>query len=172
MLRECVSTGAGGAPADFETQSLPGCTCTRRSKFLTHSLNLITLNMGWIGHRCPNWNLNLLLILRWDRGRTIWKRNYWGRVWNDYLWSFGNIQYTFIKRRYQNQVCFHIWLFSEDITYDASHILKLWCKITVHTHRIICNTWEWVFWTLIYQLIINMFWTSALIFLIWLLFRG
>ena len=67
--------------------------------------------MRWTGHRCPNWNLNLLLVLRWDRGRTIWKRNYWGRVWNDYLWSFGNIQYTFIKRRYQNQVCFHIWIF-------------------------------------------------------------
>ena len=62
--------------------------------------------------------------------------------------------------------------FSEDITNDASHILKLWCKITVHTHKIICSTWEWAFWTLIYQLIINMFWTSALIFLIWLLFRG
>ena len=26
------------APADFETQSYQGCTCTRRSKFLTHSL--------------------------------------------------------------------------------------------------------------------------------------
>ena len=56
--------------------------------------------------------------------------------------------------------------------YDASHILKLLCKITVHTHKIIYSTWEWAFWTLIYLLIINMFWTSALIFLIWLLFRG
>ena len=59
--RECVSTGAAGArtrrslghhllhplilrllvlcaPADFETQSSPGYTYTRRSKFLTHSL--------------------------------------------------------------------------------------------------------------------------------------
>ena len=59
--RECVNTGAAGArtrrflghyllhpqilkllvlcaPADFETQSSPGCTCTHRSKFLTHSL--------------------------------------------------------------------------------------------------------------------------------------
>ena len=59
--RECVSRGAAGArtrrslghhllhplilrllvlcaPADFETQSSPGCTCTCRSKFLTHSL--------------------------------------------------------------------------------------------------------------------------------------
>ena len=63
--RECVSTGVEGcmnpqifgtsafAPADFEvsntmctrcfeTQSSPGCTCTRRSKFLTHSLPLTT----------------------------------------------------------------------------------------------------------------------------------
>ena len=62
LRRECVSTGAAGArtpqifgtspfaPADFEasstictrcfeTQSSPGCTCTRRSKFLTHSLD-------------------------------------------------------------------------------------------------------------------------------------
>ena len=61
LYRECVSAGAAGAqtrrslghhllhplilrlivlcaPADFETQSSPGCTCTRRSKFLTHSL--------------------------------------------------------------------------------------------------------------------------------------
>ena len=60
--RECVRAGAAGArtrrslghqllhplilrllvlcaPADFETQSSPGCTCTRRSKFLTHSVN-------------------------------------------------------------------------------------------------------------------------------------
>ena len=41
--RECVGTGAAGArPADFEycfeTQSSPGCTCTHRSKILTHSL--------------------------------------------------------------------------------------------------------------------------------------
>ena len=44
--------------------------------------------------------------------------------------------------------------------YDASHILKLWCKIKKNY-----STWEWAFWTLIYLLIINMFWTSALIFL-------
>ena len=59
--RECIRTGAAGArtrrslghhllhplilrllvlcaPADFETQSSPGCTCTCRSRFLTHSL--------------------------------------------------------------------------------------------------------------------------------------
>ena len=59
--RECISTGAAGAqtrrslghhllhplilrllvlcaPAGFETQISPVCTCTRRSKFLTHSL--------------------------------------------------------------------------------------------------------------------------------------
>ena len=61
--RECVRAGAAGsrnpqifgtppfAPADFvasstmctrcfENQSSPGCTCTRRSKFLTHSLHI------------------------------------------------------------------------------------------------------------------------------------
>ena len=63
--RECVSTGAAGVQTRrslghhllhplilrllilsmctccFETQSSPGCTSTRRSKFLTHSLVLI-----------------------------------------------------------------------------------------------------------------------------------
>ena len=61
FIRECVRAGAAGAEthrslghnllhplilrllllcvsADFGTQSSPGCTCTRRSKFLTHSL--------------------------------------------------------------------------------------------------------------------------------------
>ena len=61
VVRECVSSGAAGAqtckftfyaPADFEasstmctrffeTQSTSGCTCTRRSKILTHSLDLL-----------------------------------------------------------------------------------------------------------------------------------
>ena len=40
------------APADFETQSSPGCTCTRRSKFLTHCLSLpVPLK----NYRRPKW---------------------------------------------------------------------------------------------------------------------
>ena len=62
IFRECVSMDAAGArthrslrhhllhplklrllvlcaPTDFETQSSPGCSCTLRSKFLTHSLD-------------------------------------------------------------------------------------------------------------------------------------
>jgi len=82
LSRECIITGAAGArtrrslghhllhplmilrllvlcaPADFGTQSSPGCTCTCRSKFLMHSL------LSHLGKKnrkisCQGWNLNL-----------------------------------------------------------------------------------------------------------------
>ena len=42
--------------------------------------------------------------------------------------------------------------------YDASHILKRWCKITVHTQKIIYRTWEWGnYWSVLNSYLLTFF---------------